>query len=80
MTPSILETRLRPIRPLTVSFKLFWFLNFLSKVEHEASFGLPSLYLRKSLVHLFKLTYFRDHLGFSRRVKLKRLSQINSIS
>ena len=29
-------------------------LNFLSKVEHEASFCLPSLYFCKRLVHLFK--------------------------
>ena len=55
-------------------------IDFLSKVEHEASFCLPSLYLGKRLVHLFKFADFRDHLRFSGRLKLKRLGQINSIA
>ena len=53
--------------------------SYLSKVEHEASFGLPSLYFCKCLVHLFKFAYLRDNLGLSCRLKLKGLSQIDSI-
>src|ERR1700751_1635251 len=56
-----------------------WLSCFLSKVEHEASLCLPSLDFSKRLVPLFKFAYFRDDLGFSCRLKLKRLSQIDSI-
>jgi hypothetical protein len=38
--------------------------EFLSKVKHEASPWLPSLYFCQRLVHLFESAYFRDHLGF----------------
>jgi hypothetical protein len=54
-------------------------MKFLSKVKHEASPCLPSLYFCKRLVHLLESAYFRDHLGFSCRLELKRLSQIDSI-
>ena len=54
-------------------------MKFLSKVKHEASPCLPSLYFCKRLVHLFESAYFRDYLGFSCRLELKRLSQIDSI-
>ena len=38
-------------------------MKFLSKVKHEASPCLPSLYFCKRLVHLLESAYFRDHLG-----------------
>ena len=72
-------SRTQPDGSLCVTVDLLAVLNFLSKVEHEASLGLPRFYFFKCLVHLFKFAYFRDHLGFSCRLKLKRLSQIDSI-
>ena len=51
----------------------------LPKIEHEASLGLSPFYFFKCLIHLSEFARFRNHLRFARRVKLKCLSQIDSI-